>query len=135
VTSAKSLVTWLRIEALFVFVGTVALYVWSGASWWVFALLFLAPDLSILGYLANPRVGAVTYNIAHAYVGPVFLVIVDMVLANLQGASDTFGSLAPIALIWASHIAFDRVLGYGLKSPDNFKITHLGHIGQQETKS
>jgi hypothetical protein len=30
-----------------------------------------------------------------------------------------------IALIWIAHIAFDRLLGFGLKYPTQFKDTHL----------
>ncbi len=30
-----------------------------GASWGRFALLFLIPDLPLLGYLVGPRVGAI----------------------------------------------------------------------------
>jgi hypothetical protein len=35
-----------------------------------------------------------------------------------------------IALIWAAHIGFDRLLGYGLKYPTAFTDTHLGKIGR-----
>jgi hypothetical protein len=30
------------------------------------------------------------------------------------------------ALVWAAHIGFDRLLGYGLKYPAAFGVTHLG---------
>jgi len=33
-----------------------------------------------------------------------------------------------MALIWAAHIGFDRFLGYGLKYPVAFRVTHLGSI-------
>ena len=51
--------TLLRLEGLALFCGMTLLYgVWDG-SWWVYAILFLAPDLSFAGYLAGPKAGAV----------------------------------------------------------------------------
>ena len=46
-----------RLEWIAVAVVALVLYALAGASWWLFALLILAPDLSMLGYLAGPRVG------------------------------------------------------------------------------
>ena len=46
-----------------------AAYAQLGAGWGGFAALFLLPDLSLLGYLARPRVGALAYNAAHSYLG------------------------------------------------------------------
>src|SRR3954463_16815594 len=65
--------TLLRLEGLALFLGMTLLYgVWDG-SWWIYALLFLAPDLSFAGYLAGPRAGAVVYNAAHSYMAPMTL--------------------------------------------------------------
>jgi hypothetical protein len=33
-------------------------------------------------------------------------------------------------VVWFAHIAADRVLGYGLKLPTDFKDTHLGRLGK-----
>jgi hypothetical protein len=112
----------LRTEWLAVLVLAIAAYAWLDASWWLFALLILAPDLSMLGYLAGPRVGAAVYNIFHALPAPVLLA-----LAGLWGVWDW---AMPVALIWVAHIAFDRMLGYGLKLPEGFSHTHLGRIGR-----
>ncbi len=114
--------TLLRLEGLTLFVGMVVLYgVWDG-SWWVFAILFLAPDLSFLAYLSGPRTGALIYNAAHSYMAPVALMTLG------------FGFAAPltlsIAMIWLAHIGFDRALGYGLKYAAGFGFTHLGRIGR-----
>jgi hypothetical protein len=112
----------LRLEGLTLFIGMILLYVaWDG-SWLVFALLFFVPDLSFLGYLAGPRVGAAVYNAAHSYMAPVTLMTLG------------FGFEAPltlsIAMIWLAHIGFDRALGYGLKYTAGFAFTHLGRIGR-----
>jgi len=101
-----------------------AVYVyWTGSySWLLFALLFLVPDISMLGYLANPKIGAICYNAVHTYVGPVVL--------GFIGLTAGIPVCVAIALIWAAHIGFDRVLGYGLKYPTAFGDTHLGTIGR-----
>jgi hypothetical protein len=90
------------------------------ASWFLFAILFLAPDLFMLGYLANVRIGSAIYNFAHTYVVPAILLAVGYFVFKPQ--------LLPIALIWTAHIGFDRLLGFGLKYPTHFKDTHLQHV-------
>jgi hypothetical protein len=111
----------LRLEGLALFAGMTLLYAIWGGSWWVYALLFLAPDVSFLGYLAGPRAGAFIYNAAHSYMAPVALM------------TSGFGLDSPltlsIAMIWLAHIGFDRALGYGLKYAAGFGFTHLGRIG------
>lgn len=112
----------LRAEGLAVFAAALVAYAALGASWWLFAALILAPDLSMLGYLAGPRPGAFFYNAAHTYVGPALLGgLAYGVSAPLAGA---------IALIWTAHIGLDRLLGYGLKYPAGFALTHLGRVGR-----
>ena len=48
-------------------------YHWNHGSWLLFALLFLLPDVSMVGYLANARAGAAIYNAIHTCVGPLLL--------------------------------------------------------------
>jgi hypothetical protein len=114
--------TLLRLEGLALFAGMTLLYAVWGGSWWVYALLFLVPDLSFAGYLAGPRVGAIIYNAAHSYMAPMTLM------------TSGFGLDSPltlsIALIWLAHIGIDRALGYGLKYSAGFGFTHLGRIGK-----
>src|SRR6202051_3324501 len=65
--------TLLRLEGLTLFAGMTLLYgVWGG-SWWIYAILFLAPDLSFAAYLGGPRLGAIVYNTAHSYMAPMTL--------------------------------------------------------------
>jgi hypothetical protein len=119
--------TVLRLEGLTLFVGMVVLYgTWDG-SWWVFALLFLAPDLSFLAYLAGPRAGALVYNAAHSYMAPVALMTLGFGFAGPLTLS--------IAMIWLAHIGFDRAVGYGLKYAAGFGFTHLGRIGRNTAKN
>lgn len=112
--------TWLRVEGLVVLAFAAWLYAEGDYSWILFAALFFVPDVSFAGYLAGPGVGAVVYNAAHSYIGPIVLAL----------GSIATGRTAELALIWAAHIGFDRVLGYGLKYPTGFSDTHLGRIGR-----
>lgn len=107
----------LRAEGAVELAAMVLLYRHFGGDWRVFAALFLLPDVGMLGYLANRRLGALCYNAAHTYVAPALLACVG---AWLGGA---VWYLA--ALIWAAHIGFDRMLGYGLKYRSAFADTHL----------
>lgn len=111
---------WLRLEGLLALVAATSLYAQLGHSWGLFAALFLVPDVSFAGYLAGARVGAVVYNLAHSYVGPLLLGVAALATEGSPGW----------ALIWAAHIGVDRALGYGLKYPAGFGDTHLGRIGR-----
>ena len=112
----------IRLEWATVAVVGIVLYALSGTSWWLFALLILAPDLSMLGYLAGPRVGAIAYNALHILVVPLLLALAGYVLVNSMATA--------IGLVWIIHIAVDRALGYGLKLSSGFQDTHLGRIGR-----
>ena len=114
--------TLLRLEGLVLFAGMTALYaLWAG-PWWLYAVLFFAPDLSFVAYLAGPKIGAWAYNAVHSTIIPLGLLTVG------------FGFAPPLvlslALIWLAHIGFDRALGYGLKYQAGFGFTHLGRIGR-----
>jgi hypothetical protein len=111
----------LRLEGMTVLLVSVLLFAQTDNSWLLFGVLFLAPDLGFLGYLAGPRVGAASYNALHTYVGPLLL----------GGALLLTGSSVAVPLIWTAHIGFDRLLGYGLKYPTAFSHTHLGRIGRR----
>lgn len=112
----------LRLEGLLVLVACLALYHRLAGSWQVFALCFLLPDVSFAGYLLGPRLGAVAYNGAHSYIGPLLCGGVGLLTGSLP-------CLLAMS-IWAAHIGFDRALGYGLKYSEGFGLTHLGHIGR-----
>jgi cell division protein FtsW (lipid II flippase) len=93
-------------------------------AWWVWILLFLAPDLGIVGYLINTAVGAVLYNMAHhKAIAGAFIIV---------GVLCHFPVLLLIGLLLWAHSSFDRIMGYGLKYGDSFQHTHLGTIGKQK---
>jgi hypothetical protein len=110
----------LRTEECALLIATVFAYQHLHYSWPLFAILFLTPDLFMLGYTISALLGAATYNLAHTLTLPLALLFISY----LQ-----HWYLAPaLALIWIAHIALDRLLGYGLKYPTFFKDTHLQHI-------
>jgi|SRR5215207_9766859 len=110
----------LRAEGATLLAMSALLYWSNGESWVLFALLLLVPDLSMLGYLAGPRVGAAVYNAFHVY--------------PLPAAVGAFGLIGgspvtmAVALIWFAHIGMDRTVGYGLKYPSGPKDTHLDRV-------
>ncbi len=110
----------LRVEGGVLLTASLAFYSLYGESWILFALLLLAPDLSMLGYLAGATTGAATYNLFHNYVLPT-------ALGGYALLSDSSWCLS-LALIWLAHIGMDRLIGYGLKYPAGFKDTHLGRV-------
>ena len=91
---------------------------------WLYWVFFLAPDVGFMGYLFNPRVGAVTYNILH-HKGIALIVY-------LAGAFIGLHVLQFVGLVLFGHSSFDRMFGYGLKFQDSFHNTHLGPIGRQK---
>lgn len=111
----------LRLEGLCVLVAASVAYSKFGLGWGTFALFFLTPDLSLFGYLAGPKIGAISYNLAHSYIGAVVCLVAGLVLP--------VPTVLGVGLIWCAHIGFDRALGYGLKYSDGFGFTHLGRIG------
>lgn len=110
----------LHLEGLAVLVGSIALYFDAGYGWVLLVVLFLAPDLSMLGYLGGPRAGALTYDVVHTYALPIALGVVG-VLGNEETAIQ-------VALIWLAHIGLDRLIGYGLKYPSGVRDTHLQRV-------
>lgn len=112
----------LRAEGAALLLGSMVLYGMVGFSWWLFAALFLTPDLSFLAYLTGKRSGAIAYNAAHSTIGPIVIGCLGVVMS--------VPVLQISALIWTSHIGFDRLLGYGLKYSSGFTDTHLGIIGR-----
>jgi len=114
--------TILRAEGLAVFAAATIAYVLDGGAWWLYLVLFLAPDLSFLAYAAGTRIGAAAYNAVHAYVLPLLLALAGWWLGKDLALH--------IALVWLAHIGIDRTLGYGLKYASAFGHTHLGPVGK-----
>ena len=112
--------TLLRTEGIALLALSVLLYQINGGSWLLFGALLLAPDLSMLGYLAGTRTGAALYNAFHTYAMPAVVGALGLIFAS--------PSMVAMALIWFAHIGVDRTVGYGLKYPTSFKDTHLERV-------
>lgn len=93
---------------------------------WAWALLFFAPDLSMLGYMAGTKTGAFCYNLVHHRGIAILILTIGLLLAKPE--------ITVTGILLFAHSSFDRMLGYGLKHADDFKPTHLGWIGKQKPK-
>lgn len=122
-TASDNLKIILRIEGLCILLACLLAYEKFGAGWGIFALFFLVPDLSMLGYLAGSKAGALLYNIAHSYIGAALILGIGILLSSHLAIT--------AGIIWIAHIALDRTLGYGLKYSTDFRSTHLGVIGRE----
>ncbi len=110
----------LHLEGLAVLLLSLYFYWTNDFSWILFIILLFVPDLSMLGYLINNKIGAVIYNIFHTYILPIVLIFISLLF--------DYSTLLPIGLIWTAHIGMDRLVGYGLKYPTAFKDTHLNRV-------
>lgn len=110
----------LRVEEAAMFVFCIYLLNQLDSHWWTYLLLVLGPDIGMLGYLVNPKTGAVSYNIFHHKGIAVVLYAAGVYFHNevLQIAG----------VILFGHSSMDRMFGYGLKYFTGFKHTHLGTL-------
>jgi hypothetical protein len=118
IVSTEYLVAAVLVAVFYITVGNFA--------WYWLPILFVLFDISAVGYLFNPRIGALVYNLGHSLIGPALLVAIYIATTN-QG-------ILFFALIWLFHIFVDRALGYGLKHATGFHHTHLGTIGKAKKK-
>ena len=114
--------TLIKLEELLMVVLAAYLFSLLEDWWWFFALL-LTPDISAVGYLLGPKVGAWTYNIAHHKGTAVAMLCIGTIM-HAQW-------LLLAGLVMLGHSSLDRVFGYGLKYTDSFQHTHLGTIGRR----
>jgi len=110
----------LRAEGVLLLLASLVAYQHLSGNWTLFALLLLVPDLFMLGYLLNVRIGAVIYNIGHTLALP-------LIAGSIAAVTQAY-ALLPFVCIWSAHIAMDRTLGYGLKYPTYFRDTHLQRV-------
>ncbi|HEX7265537.1 MAG TPA: DUF4260 family protein [Candidatus Dormibacteraeota bacterium] len=97
----------------------VAAVVTRSSSWLLLIVFAIAPDLSLLGGVGpglergQIRPSAVPfYNAVHRFWAPAVLTAVALLVAPAWLAA---------GLAWIAHIAFDRSLGFGLRSPEGFQ--------------
>lgn len=121
----RSMKTILRLEELAM--TAAALYILSihnlGFSLWTWLLLFFTPDISMLGYAVNSRIGAFIYNLFH-HKGIAIAIMLSGYFLNNE-------TMIAVGALLFAHSSFDRIMGYGLKYTDSFQNTHLGPIGKK----
>ena len=116
--------TVLKLEELMMFLLGYFLFMQMDLPWWWFFALLLTPDIGMLGYIFGNRVGAFTYNIFHHRGLAILLYFIGV--SHLYVPETEL-----IGIILFSHIAMDRMFGYGLKYEKGFRFTHLGEIGKK----
>jgi len=112
----------LKIEELIMFLLGIFMVTNLSISWWWFIGLFFAPDIGMLGYLFNSKIGAFAYNLFHHKGVALIFYFIGVFLSSEV--------LQFIGILLFSHASFDRIFGYGLKYNDDFQNTHLGKIGK-----
>jgi hypothetical protein len=110
----------LRIEGAVLFAASIAVFALQGQQWWLYPALLLVPDIFMLGYLRNTKLGAITYNLGHSYPAAALVTLLGLVAASPLTVA--------LGAIWFGHIGWDRMFGYGLKYATSFKHTHLGDL-------
>jgi len=113
----------IRLEELAMFAVPLVLFLHSGVAWWWFLVFIFMPDISMLGYLAGPSMGAMAYNFAH-HKAIAVAVIAAGIFMELQ-------YVYLCGLILFAHSSMDRFFGYGLKLKEGFHFTHLGNISNK----
>ena len=114
----------LKLEEIALFTLCIFLFSKLDFSWWWFPILLFLPDIGMIGYIINPKIGAYTYNFLHHRFIAVLVAIYGLKYGN------EYWQLAAIVLF--AHISLDRFLGYGLKYYDSFYNTHLRFIGKNK---
>ncbi len=118
----KMMKSLIKIEELAMFLFAGFLFWNTDFAWWWFPALLLVPDLSMIGYAINNKIGAYLYNVAHHKGLALLVYIVGFVMES--PATELAGT------ILFAHSSMDRLFGYGLKHIDSFRHTHLGKIGE-----
>ena len=112
----------IRLEELAMLGLSIYALTWYQADWWWYLLLVIGPDISMIGYLGGNKAGAAVYNLIH-HRGVAVLIIVAGFILSIDW-------LVMTGIVLFGHSSMDRFFGYGLKTEQGFKFTHLGFIGR-----
>lgn len=113
----------IKLEEAGMLIASIFALMYLKVEWWYYLILLLGPDISMVGYLFGNKVGAICYNIFHHKGIAICLIIIGFFYNNWM--------LQVIGLILFGHSSMDRMAGYGLKTNEGFKFTHLGVIGKK----
>ena len=118
----------LKLEELAMWIGCIMLLYVSHVDWWWYLLMFIGPDISMIGYTAGNNIGAWTYNLFHHKGIAVIVIIAGWLVESFTPPPY---SIINLGIILFGHSSMDRLFGYGLKYENGFKFTHLGEIGKK----
>ena len=110
----------IKLEELLMFLLSIYLFSLLDYAWWLYLALILTPDIGMIGYAINTKIGAFSYNLFH-----------HKGIAILLGFASFWWSIPALQLVGIilfGHASMDRMMGYGLKFQDSFKNTHLGKL-------
>lgn len=110
----------LQIESAIFFLISLYLFSLREQSWLIFILLLLTPDISMIGYIKDKKIGSIIYNLVHNYILAIALVI----LGNIS----PYDWMVTLGIILFAHVSLDRLFGFGLKYTSDFKDTHIQKI-------
>ena len=100
--------TLIKLEELAFVLLSFYLFLALDYAWWWFPLLFFVPDVSMIGYLINSKVGALAYNFIHHKALAILL--------YLFGSLTRLPVLQLAGLVMFGHSSLDRVLGFELQN-------------------
>jgi len=116
----KEMKSLLRLEEIAQFTLSIILFSQLDYAWWIYPACLLLPDISMIGYLFNTKLGAAIYNFFHHKLLAVVVFSIGIYMS--------ISIITLIGIILFGHSAMDRIFGYGLKYEDDFKNTHLGRM-------
>ena len=102
--------TLIKLEELALVLLSFYLFLALDYAWWWFPLLFFLPDISMIGFLINPKAGALTYNVIHHKALSILL--------YLLGSFTQLPALQLAGVIMFGHSSLDRVLGFELQQTE-----------------
>ena len=111
----------LQLEEIASFLFSIYLFSTLSFSWWLYPLLFILPDLALLGLVVGRQVGMASYNLVHHKGIALGLFVAGTILGYPQAA------LAGTILL--GHTSLDRVMGYGLMGGASFSHAQLKLFG------
>lgn len=106
-----------RVENGMALAASFYMYVHLNFPLWLFFVLLFVPDITMIGYAINTRIGATVYNWGHSLIIPLLFFMSYLFFLNEY--------LLIISIVWLAHIFMDRLFGFGLKYKDSFNTTHI----------
>src|SRR5690625_7373133 len=66
----------IHLEGAIVFLAMIYIYSFYEVKWWIFILFLFTPYVSMIGYIADNRIGSIIYHLCHTYTFSVLSIFV-----------------------------------------------------------